>query len=95
MQVSKQQLNTLRDILNMHFDDAKFYLFGSRVKNQARDNSDLDLAILAPEKIDFKTMALLEEDLTESDLPFIVEIHDYQRFSPQFISMIKKNLREF
>ena len=49
-----------------------FYAYGSRVKGTARRLSDLDLCYL--ESIPGAVIFQIEEELKESDLPFLVEL---------------------
>ena len=49
-----------------------FYAYGSRVKGTARRLSDLDLCYL--ENIPGAVIFQIEEELKESDLPFLVEL---------------------
>jgi uncharacterized protein len=50
----------------------KFYAYGSRTKGNARKLSDLDLCY--QEDIRDSLIYQIEEELKESDLPFIVEL---------------------
>ena len=50
----------------------KFYAYGSRVKGNARNLSDLDLCY--QENIPDAVAFLIEEEFKESDLPFMVEL---------------------
>lgn len=54
----------------------KVYLFGSRAKNTARRNSDIDIALLS-NKIDISVIASqLRENFEESSTPYQVDIVD-------------------
>jgi uncharacterized protein len=50
----------------------KFYAYGSRVKKQAKQYSDLDLCFY--EEIPWNVLSHIQEDLEESDLPFKVDL---------------------
>lgn len=50
----------------------RFYAYGSRVKNQARKYSDLDICYY--EEIPWNVLSNIDEDLQESDLPFKVDL---------------------
>lgn len=52
----------------------KYWIFGSRAKGTAKLYSDLDIALVAKEPISLEALSLLEEDFTESELPFKVDI---------------------
>jgi uncharacterized protein len=68
----------------------QFYAYGSRVKNQAKPYSDLDLCF--QEEIPWNVLSHLQEDLEESDLPFKVDLVAWKWMSPQFQGLIEKDL---
>jgi uncharacterized protein len=70
LQVEEKHLTILKDILIRY--PYRFYAYGSRVKGTARKFSDLDLCYR--EEVPLNTLARLEADLEESDLPFFVEL---------------------
>ena len=45
-----------------------------RANRTAKPSSDLDLVIISDDKIPFRTLALLREAFTDSDLPFRVDV---------------------
>lgn len=53
-----------------------FYAFGSRVKNTHTKFSDLDLCY--KQNITLKDLAKLSTDFEESDLPFKIDLVNYQ-----------------
>ncbi len=67
-----------------------FYAYGSRVKGNHRPLSDLDLCFKDP--IPLSIQARIEEELVESDLPFEVELSDYNLMKPEFRSKIDNDL---
>lgn len=67
-----------------------FYVFGSRAKGNPRKLSDLDLCFF--EDIPWNIRAHIDEDFEESDLPFKVDIVDWNLCSDDFKKMIKKDL---
>ncbi len=50
----------------------------------------LDLAIVGDDKLDFDRLRLLKEAFEESDLPFRVDIIDWNDISPEFRAHIEK-----
>jgi predicted nucleotidyltransferase len=70
LQMEERHLVMLQKILVNY--PYHFYAYGSRTKGIARKYSDLDLCY--QENIPLNTIAHLEEELEESDLPFIVEL---------------------
>ena len=89
LDVAPAHLALVRDILATHVPDATVRVFGSRTDGTARPHSDLDLAIDAGRPLDLGTLAHLEEAFQESDLPFRVDVVDWQRVSGPFRERIR------
>lgn len=86
--VSPGQLKTIKRILAEYVGDCEVRTFGSRVNGSAKKHSDLDVAIVAPHKITRRTKMLLKEAFEESDLPFRVDVIDYNAASVEFRAII-------
>ncbi len=71
-------------ILSEISPNIEVWAFGSRVKGTSKIYSDLNLALISDEKIELKTIFLLEEAFDESNLPFKVDVLDYDRVDPNF-----------
>lgn len=67
-----------------------FYVFGSRAKGTAKKYSDLDLCF--KDQIPTRIIAEIEEKFIESDLPFTVELVDWNQCSADFKKLIAKDL---
>jgi predicted nucleotidyltransferase len=68
--------------------DAKLWVFGSRTTGRARRYSDLDLAVDAGRPLTLDERARLAEAFEESDLPYHVDIVDWQTITPDFRRII-------
>jgi len=89
LNVPDNQLHELKQILQAHLPNtAKIYAFGSRTNNTARTNSDLDLLIKNPNQIPWNILAETEEALSESELPFRVDLLDSHRLTDEFLNEI-------
>ena len=86
--VSPVHLERIRRILAEYVGDCEVRAFGSRVIGTSKDHSDLDLAVVATNKIERRTRMLLREAFEESDLPFRVDIIDYNAVSNEFRTII-------
>ena len=86
--VSAEQLETIKRILAEYAGNCEVRAFGSRVNGSAKGYSDLDVALVAPNKIKLRTKMLLREAFEESDLPFRVDIIDYHAASDEFRAII-------
>ena len=58
--------------------EIKAWVFGSRVTGRARRYSDLDLAIDAGRRLSLDELAVLAEAFSDSDLPYKVDLVDWQ-----------------
>jgi predicted nucleotidyltransferase len=83
-------LALVKHILAAHLPALEVRAFGSRVTGQARHYSDLDLVIMSREKIDRAALYRLEEAFVASDLPFRVDVLDWQRLSESFRQVIER-----
>jgi predicted nucleotidyltransferase len=88
--VRAHHLEIIKAILGRHVPDAEVRAFGSRVSGTAKGHSDLDLAIVGDEPLDFRTKTLLEEAFEESDLPFRVDVVDWAAVSEEFRRIIAR-----
>ena len=78
----------VRDILNQY--PYTFYAYGSRVKGNPKRFSDLDLCFTDP--IPWNIQSHIDEDFEESDLPFKVDVIDWNLMGPEFQDLIRKDL---
>ncbi len=94
--ISTVEHKIIHEILTQYLnDDYKIWVFGSRVKNQVKYNSDLDLAIEYKNKIDIKLLRKIKRALEESKLPFKVDILDLNAGNEEFNALIKKDMIPF
>ena len=64
------------------------FIFGSRIKGNQQKFSDLDLCLKAKNPIELIDIAILKEALSDSDLPFTVDVIDYKSLSEGFKKII-------
>ncbi|NPV02821.1 MAG: nucleotidyltransferase domain-containing protein [Brevinematales bacterium] len=83
-------LEKVRVILRKYIPDMSVCAFGSRVKGNSEDYSDLDIAVLGDNGLEFSVYTRLKEEFEESDLPFRVDIVDYSKVSPEFKKIISE-----
>ena len=69
------------------------WAYGSRVNGQSHSASDLDLVLRGPglKEIDTIKLCELKEVLTESSIPFLVELRDWFNLPKSFHKEIKNN----
>ena len=86
--LSPSHLATVRDLLAKHVPGCAVRVFGSRVKWTAKSYSDLDLAVVGTGKLKAGQLADLREALTDSELPFRVDVLDWHAISENFRKII-------
>ena len=73
--------------------DAKFYIFGSRVKGTNKKYSDIDIAIdLNGKKLDTSILGKILIEFQDSTLPYEVDVVDLNSIDEDFRNLIKKDL---
>jgi predicted nucleotidyltransferase len=86
-------LELVKTILRKHLPEtAKVYVFGSRSKGTAKLFSDLDLAIdVDGKKLPTKVLSSLLSDFEESNLPYKVDVIDFNDISAEFQEIVGKD----
>ncbi len=82
-------MSIVKEILRRYLPGAEVRAFGSRVKKTGRKNSDLDLAVTAKEAMPLSLRTQLHEAFEESELPFRVDVVDWNSISPEFRRIIE------
>jgi predicted nucleotidyltransferase len=77
-------------LIRNYFPKVEILAFGSRTDGSARRYSDLDIALRSNEKISSADWISLESELEESDLPFKVDLLDFENLSEDFKKIIQK-----
>ena len=81
----------VRDILYKHVPEYEVWAFGSRAKGDAKQYSDLDLAVITRAPLSLSVSAALADDFSESDLPFKVDVVDWATTSESFRKIIERD----
>lgn len=88
--LTPSQRKSVIAILKKFVPDCEVRAFGSRVQGTHKKYSDLDLALISDKSIPIRTMALLKEAFSESDLPFKVDLVDWAMISEEFRKVIEE-----
>lgn len=88
MHIEPRHLSIVLDILKKY--PFTFYAFGSRVKGNPRKFSDLDLCFI--EKIPGNTLSHIDEDFENSDLPYKVDVMNWNSCEESFKHLIRNDL---
>jgi type I restriction enzyme S subunit len=88
MDIEPKHLAIIQGILQKY--PYSFYVFGSRVKGNPRPFSDLDLCY--QDDIPQNILNAIEEDFEESDLPYSVDLVNWNQCSPEFQKSIQADM---
>jgi predicted nucleotidyltransferase len=91
--IRPQDWAILRTLLRQYLPQHEVWAFGSRVTGRAKPYSDLDLVVIAEAPLSLGERAALAEALTESDLPWTVDLLDWATTSPAFRRLIEAEHR--
>lgn len=90
LNVKQQYLEELKSILREYCPNAEVWAYGSRLTEDCHSGSDLDLVV---KSFNDKTKSLYELKalLSDSNIPFIIDIHEFDKLPDYFQTEIKKN----
>ena len=80
-------------ILSRNMPGIEVWAYGSRVDGSNHDASDLDLALRTPDLTPMSVSAIsrLRDAFDESNLPIIVDIHDWARLPEAYREEIERS----
>lgn len=87
--LDEKSLNLVRAILKKHLPNIEVKAFGSRVTGKAKPYSDLDLVIIGKKAIPIEKLNEIKFEFSNSDLPILVDLIDWQAISDSFREKIK------
>ena len=88
--IDPKYLVEIKKTLKTIAPDYEVRVFGSRVTGHAKEFSDVDLALIGKEKIDWQLIEQLKDAFSESDLPYMVDVLDWNAISKEFQNLIEK-----
>ncbi len=88
--IKQEHLDMLRSIFKQYCPCAEVWAYGSRFGGDAHEGSDLDLVVktFGDKKC---TLAELKELLNDSNIPFLVDILEFDKIPVSFQNEIKRN----
>ena len=89
--LSSAHLAIVEDILSEYVPECEVRAFGSRATWNAKDYSDLDLAVVGNGPLDWRTLGRLKEAFEESNLPMRVDVLDWHVISGSFRKVIERD----
>lgn len=91
--LSPGELAIVRNILRDRLPQSTHaWVFGSRATASARRYSDLDLAFEGEEPLSLDVLGDVAEALSESDLPYKVDVIDLRSVDPAFRAIIEPDM---
>lgn len=87
--IKTKYLKMLLDIFKKYCPDAEIWAYGSRIKGNAHDGSDLDL-VVKNFNSNKSNIYELKNILSESNIPFLIDINEFDRFPKSFQDEILK-----
>lgn len=88
--IKEKYLNELLSIFDKYCPQAEIIAYGSRVGGDCHDGSDLDLAIKNLDECGIYLFEL-KEILRNSDIPFLIDIVEFEKIPESFQKEILKN----
>lgn len=91
LDLSERHRQRLQALLALHTPQAQVWAYGSRVNGNAHEGSDLDLVLRLRTDLsqDVPGWDALKHALQESDLPILVDVHQWSRLPPAFHANIE------
>ena len=92
LDLPRRYRDQIEALLREHVPGVEVWAYGSRVNGRSHEGSDLDLVLRGPDlkRIDSGQLADLIEALEESNVPIIVQTHDWTRLPERFHREIER-----
>ena len=86
LDLPRRYRDQIEALLREHVPGVEVWAYGSRVNGRSHEGSDLDLVLRGPDlqRIDSDQLMDLTEALEESNVPIIVQAHDWVRLPERF-----------
>jgi len=84
----------LLKIIRNFLPDVHVLAFGSRVHGHHKRYSDLDIALKGDRPIEQRFLGYIQEHCDQSNIPYKIDIMDYQHLSLEFKEIIDRNAIE-
>jgi type I restriction enzyme S subunit len=91
LDMRSDHLAMLQAILRHNVPDREVWAFGSRVTGKAKPASDLDLCFIGESPLTYEASAQLRQDLSDSDIPYAVDLVDWATCSASFRRIIEQD----
>ena len=89
LNVKPEHLKMLKDIFEQYCPKAEIWAYGSRVKGDFHDGSDLDMVVKSFND-ENKNITELRQLLNDSNIPFLTDIAEFDKLPKSFQTEILK-----
>lgn len=89
--LTEKETKVVQTILKIYVPELEVWAFGSRINGTNKSYSDLDLAVISQDQLPLKIKGNLKYAFEESDLPFRVDVLDWQRLTNEFKKIVQAN----
>ena len=81
LDLPRRYRDQIEALLREHVPGVEVWAYGSRVNGRSHEGSDLDLVLRGPDlqRIPSDQLAVLTEALEESNVPILVQTHDWAK----------------
>lgn len=88
--------STVFQIVKKHIGNTPYRLFyfGSRVKNNKTDHSDIDIGIEADQPLPYEVIGKIKEDLSNLPTLYSIDLVDFKRVSDDFRKVALRDIIE-
>ena len=89
IEIKQEYLDELKGIFAQYCPKAEIWAYGSRIKGESHSGSDLDLVVKSFNE-ENKFIWELSEMINNSNIPFLVDIHEFDKLPQYFQEEILK-----
>ena len=90
--LENKYIEFIKNTINNVLTDVEIYIFGSRVQGVAKKYSDVDIALRSSEMIKFSDILRIKSLFENSIFPYKVDIVNLDSVTPEFLSIIEKDM---
>ena len=90
LKVKQEHLKMLIDIFESYCPNAEIWAYGSRIKNDSHEGSDLDMVVKTFNDKN-KNISELSQLLNDSNIPFLTDISEFNKLPDYFQQEILKD----
>ncbi len=90
LNLKPKYLDVLNEIFNQYCPNAEIWAYGSRLTNDCHSGSDLDL-VVKNFNDSSKNLYELNKLLNDSNIPFLIDLKEFDKLPQAFQDEIKKN----